>query len=352
MKCPLAGQGVPRGSCLTQTLHGELKPACEVTLRIKNFNYERLIKSIHLSRPEDYLSVYSSGCNHNCLKCHSSDFSKHVNGQWINVDTLANIASDYCKSVTVMEPRSRATMWHAEDLCYHCGSCILYGTPSTLCPRKLSQSQVVFSPQGFGPARNILAFTGGDLTCNPQYYAQAAEKIKIATNEKLWVLVETNGYALTKTNLKILRDGGVDSFWLDIKAYDEKSYQKLCGTSNATVLECLSHIIDLDFTVEVLTLFIPESVETDQHRQIARLIADVDPSIPTTLLAFFPSYKLKEHRSPTFDDMMTSYRVFKAEGIENLRLGNTGVFAKTDEQVKIVQSLRTDSNKVMSEDIA
>ncbi|MHA2244529.1 MAG: radical SAM protein [Candidatus Hodarchaeales archaeon] len=340
MKCLLPDQGVPRGDCLTTTLSGEKKQACDVTLRKINGMYERLIKSIHLSRPEDYLSVYSSGCNHNCLKCHSSEFSKNMNGKWINIDMLAVMASDYCRSVTVEEPRSRATMWHAEDLCFHCGSCILYGIPSDFCPRKLSPKQIVPSPQGLGPARNIIAFTGGDLTCNPHYYALAAEKIKMVTDEKLWVLIETNGYALTKENLKILRDGGVDSFWLDIKAYDETSYRKLCGTPNSTVLDCLSLMVDLDFTVEVLTLFIPGIVETDQHKQIARLIVNVDSSIPTTLLAFFPSYKLLDHRSPTFDEMMTSYGVFKEEGLENLRLGNIGVFAKTDEQVKVVQSLR------------
>ena len=340
MKCLLADQGVPRGSCFTLTSSGEKQQACEVTLRKTNGRYERLIKSMHLSRPEDYFSVYTSGCNHDCLKCHSSEFSKHVNGEWISIDMLAVIASDYCRSVTVEEPRSRATMWHAEDLCLHCGSCVLYGSPSKFCPRKLKPTQIVLSPQGFGPARNILAFTGGDLTCNPQYYALAAERIKDVTDEKLWVLVETNGYALTKKNLKVLREGGVDSFWLDIKAYDEKIYRKLCGTSNKTVLECLSLIVDLDFTVEVLTLFIPGIVETDQHRQIARLISDIDSSIPTTLLAFFPSYKLKETRSPTFNEMMTSYRVLREEGLTNIRLGNIGVFAKTEEQVEVVKTLK------------
>ncbi|MFX1282081.1 MAG: radical SAM protein [Promethearchaeota archaeon] len=340
MKCLLADQGVPQGDCLTITPSGDKKRACEVTLRKTNGVYERLIKSMHLSRPEDYFSVYQSGCNHACLKCHSSEFSKKANGDWISIDMLAVIASDYLRSVTVKEPRSRATMWHAEDLCLHCGSCILFGSPSKFCPGKLKPSQIVLSPQGFGPARNILAFTGGDLTCNPQYYALAAERIKDVTDEKLWVLVETNGYALTKKNLEILRDGGVDSFWLDIKAYDEVSYQKLCGTPNSTVLDSLALMIDLDFTVEVLTLYIPGIVETDQHRQIARLIADVDSTIPTTLLAFFPSYKLRDTRSPTFSEMMTSYWVLREEGLNNLRLGNIGVFAKTDEQVEVVKSLR------------
>jgi len=340
MKCLLIDQGVPPGDCLTSTNDGKKKRACEVTLKIKDGEYKRVIKSIHLSRPEDYLSVYSSGCNHNCLKCHSSEFSKHVNGEWISNTALAMMAEAYLGQVTVEEPRSRATMWHAEDLCLHCGSCVLYGRRSEFCPKKLFPSQVVLSPQGFGPARNIVAFTGGDLTCRPDYYVNAAEVIKEATDGKIWVLIETNGYALTKDNLKTLRDGGIDSYWLDIKAYDEKSYRKLCGTSNSTVLKCLSHMSDLDFVVEVLTLFIPGIVETNQHKLIAHLIADINPSIPTTLLAFFPSYQLKDHRAPTFDEMMKSYYIMKGEGLENIRLGNIGVFTKNDEQRTMVQMLR------------
>ncbi|NHJ48636.1 MAG: radical SAM protein, partial [Asgard group archaeon] len=157
----LEKQGLSRGKCLTITKEGNRDYACNVTLRKNNGQFERLIKSHHLSRPEDYYSVYQSGCNHDCLKCHSSEFSKEVNGLWISTDYLAEIARDYMQYVTVTEPRERATMWHAEDLCYHCGSCVMKGRRSEYCPNKVTPSQIVLSPQGLGPARNILAFTGG-----------------------------------------------------------------------------------------------------------------------------------------------------------------------------------------------
>lgn len=340
MECLLKQQGIPQGSCSTITANGEKKKACEVTLRMKDGQYERVIRSKHLSRPEDYFSVYQSGCNHDCLKCHSSHYSKYVYGQWMSISELAEAAKRYLYYVTVFEPKKRITMWHAEDLCLHCGSCVIKGSKSKNCPDKLSSDQIILSPQGFGPARNILAFTGGDLTCNPLYYAKSAEKIKEETNEKIKILVESNGYALTKENLRILKDGGVDSYWLDIKAFNEDVYKKLCGTSNKTVLKSLELIVDFDFTVEVLTLFIPNYVETDQHKQIAKLVADIDDEIPITLLAFFPSYKLMNNRKPSFDEMMNSYAEMKAAGLKNIGLGNLRVFAKTEEQIEKVQSLR------------
>lgn len=340
MECLLVQQGVTRGNCLTLTKQGEKKRACEVTLRVKDGQYERLIKSHHLSRPEDYFSIYQSGCNHDCIKCHSSEFSKRVNGRWINVEELAQLAKNYLSKVTVEEPRERATMWHAEDLCYHCGSCVLYGQPSDFCPKKLSPAEITFSPQGFGPARNIVAFTGGDLTCQPEYYAQAAQAIKEKTDGKLWILIETNGYALTRKNLELLKEGGIDSFWLDIKAFNPEVYKKLCGTSNKTVLKSLTEMVELNFTVEVLTLYIPGFVETDQHKKIAQLICETNDEIPTTLLAFFPSYKLSNLRSPNYDEMMRSYKEMKGQGVKNLRFGNIGIFAKTKEQLAEIQQLR------------
>lgn len=90
----------------------------------------------------------------------------------------------------------------------------------------------------------------------------------------------------------------VDSFWLDIKAYHEDVYKRLCGTTNKWILEAPKLIVDMGFVLEVLTLYIPGWVELKQIAKIAELIADVDKSIPFTILAFFPEYKLRGVRPP------------------------------------------------------
>jgi len=60
---------------------------------------------MHLSRSEDYFSIYQSGCNHNCLKCHSWEFSKYYNGEWDSKDKIAQECKEYEKILTVFEPR-------------------------------------------------------------------------------------------------------------------------------------------------------------------------------------------------------------------------------------------------------
>jgi pyruvate formate lyase activating enzyme len=321
-------QGFSRGSCNVKTKEGDELPACRSTLQYtEETGYRRVITSLHLSRPEDYFSIYQSGCNHSCLKCHSSEFSKYVNGRWMSTDEIAEEAAKYRKQVTVMEPREAATSWHANRLCRHCGACFITGKQAAGCPGKLKREQIVLSPQGFGPARNIVAFTGGDILCRPEFYLEAAGKIKERAGD-LWILLETNGYGLTPDNLKLYAQGGIDAFWLDIKAYSKEKYLKLCGTVNDHILKSVERIIDLGFSLEILTLYIPGMVETDEHERIAGLIAAVDPDIPTTLLAFFPCYKLSLSRAPAKEEMARSYLAMKEAGLQNIRLGNLGVFIK------------------------
>ena len=73
--CRLKEQGYSPGSCLVQ-VDGKRELACKATLKYENNQTHRLITAIHLSRPENYLSIYQSGCNFSCRKCHSWSFSK------------------------------------------------------------------------------------------------------------------------------------------------------------------------------------------------------------------------------------------------------------------------------------
>jgi pyruvate-formate lyase-activating enzyme len=211
------------------------------------------------------------------------------------------------------------------------------GQRGKLCPGRIELSQLMLSPQGFGPARNIIAFTGGDLVCQPEFYASCAEKIK-ALNLGLWVLLETNGYGLTPKNLKILKSAGIDAFWLDIKAYDDEVHRKLTGADNEWVLRLPEEILSRGFVLEVLSLFIPGWVETDQIKGIASLLAGVDPNIPFTLLAFFPQYKMQHVSAPTLEQMLSAYEAARIAGLNQVRLGNLGIFLKNDEDYERLAS--------------
>ncbi len=309
--------------------------ACEATLKEAGGRISRLIESVHLSRPENYLSIYQSGCNFSCRKCHSWYFSKVARGTWYSPSEIAMLCMDYEKKVTLREPRDRATSWHAHDSCRCCGSCIISEKRSSTCPGILSPRDIVLSPQGFGPARNIVGFTGGDLCCKPDYYTECTRLIKEKT--ELWVLIETNGYGLTPENLNLLREAGVDSFWLDIKAFDDEIHKWLTGCSNRWILALPEEMLKRGFVLEVLSLYIPNVVEIPQLREIGRLLSRLERNIPFTILAFFPENQMQDYRHPTAQEMVEAFLEVRATGLKKVRLGNTGVFAKGDEDYRLLE---------------
>lgn len=336
-KCNLVKQGYKRGCCETIMPDGSIKPACQATLKERDGLWYRVITSAHLSRPEHYFSIYMSGCCMHCRKCHSYEFTKNFKGKWMSTQDIAEMCVDYENSITVIEGVERALDWYASELCRCCGACLLYNQRNSKCPGVLSKEQIVLSPQGFGPARNIIGYTGGDLGCCPEFYAQLTEEIKNKSNN-LHVLFETNGYGLTPQNLDLLKRSGVDSFWLDIKAFDQQIHKKLCGVDNQHILELPADMVERGFQLEVLSLFIPNWVEHDQICKIAELLVEVDPVIPFTLLAFFPEYKLENCRPPTATEMVQIYLAVKRIGLKKVRMGNESVFVKNDKDEALVQS--------------
>jgi pyruvate-formate lyase-activating enzyme len=257
-------------------------------------------------------------------------------GSWYTPKDILKEALAYEDAVTLVEPKERATAWHAHDTCRCCGSCVIQGKRSSSCPRILDPESIQFSPQGFGPARNIAAFTGGDLTCCPHFYAECARLIKAHT--KLWILLETNGYGLTPVNLDYLQEAGVDAFWLDIKAFDPEKHKWLTGASNEHILKLPEEIIKRGFTLEVLSLYIPDLVETAELGEIAQILNAVDSAIPFTILAFFPEYKMKDCRSPSTEEMVHAYQKVKSTGLKHVRLGNLGVFVRSESDQAYLES--------------
>jgi len=213
------------------------------------------------------------------------------------------------------------------------------GVRSPLCPGALPPDMIVALDDGtFGPARNIVSFTGGDLACHVEFYAEATRLIKERA-PGLWVMFETNGYGLTPSHLDALRDAGLDSIWLDIKALDDKVHRYLTGCSNKWILQLPGEIVERGFVLEVSTVYIPGLVEEDQVRGIAELLAQVDRDVPYAIIAFIPEHKLRHLRPPTLEEMLKAYYAARDAGLRRVKLGNPGLFAKTVEELEELAKL-------------
>jgi pyruvate-formate lyase-activating enzyme len=143
------------------------------------------------------------------------------------------------------------------------------------------------------------------------------------------LLIETNGYGLTPSNLDYLKTSGVDSFWLDIKAHDPEKHRWLTGCSVDRILRLPEEMVKRSFVLEVLSLFIPGVVETEDLQRIAKHVWAVDRAIPFTILAFFPEHQMQDFRSPSVEEMVKAYEAVRGAGLTKVRLGNLGVVIHT-----------------------
>jgi len=180
---------------------------------------------------------------------------------------------------------------------------------------------------------SCICFFGGDPSVQMPHALRTSElALKTAEGDGhiLRICWETNGnmqkgFAEKAAELSF-HSGGVVKF--DLKAWDINLYTALCGVSNKATFENFRMIGDRYFEarpeVPVLTastLLVPGYVDAEEVGNIARYIADVDPRIPYTLLAFHPQFKM--------DDLPTTSRRQASDCsdvakryLENVRIGN------------------------------
>ena len=72
---------------------------------------------------------------------------------------------------------------------------------------------------------------------------------------------------------------------------------------------------------------------------LLRLVSAVHLSRPENylaILAFFPEHRMRGYRAPDTSEMIAAYHAAKAVGLQNVRLGNLGVFVRTEDDFELL----------------
>ncbi len=131
----------------------------------------------------------------------------------------------------------------------------------------------------------------------------------------------TNGY-MTDECLDGL-NGILDAANVDIKAFTESFYRKVCGARLAPVLESVEYMRRLGIWVEITTLVIPTMNDSEEElRGIARWIAKTDSSMPWHVSAFRPAYRLMNVPSTQASTLARAMEIGIEEGLRYVYTGN------------------------------
>jgi pyruvate formate lyase activating enzyme len=183
------------------------------------------------------------------------------------------------------------------------------------------------------PHVSCICYFGGDPSVQMPHALKASQlALRKAREEEriLRICWETNGnwkrqFALEAAKLA-LESGGVIKF--DLKTWNPDLSRALSGVSNAHTLESFRMIGKKFFekraelpVLTASTLLVPGYIDGEEVDSLARFIADIDPRIPYTLLAFYPSYVLTDLPT-TSRDLAYTCRDTAKKHLENVRIGN------------------------------
>jgi pyruvate formate lyase activating enzyme len=117
----------------------------------------------------------------------------------------------------------------------------------------------------------------------------------------------------------------MDAANVDLKAFTERFYKKLCGGELRPVLETLEYLAkETDVWFELTTLLIPD--ENDSEAEIDEMtswvVEKLGPDVPMHFTAFHPDFKMND-RTPTPPATLSrARRVAQANGVRHAYTGN------------------------------
>lgn len=104
----------------------------------------------------------------------------------------------------------------------------------------------------------------------------------------------------------------IDAMNIDLKAFSEEFYARLCKARLKPVLETIKRVHHAGIHVEITTLVIPGENDSDEElEKIAKFIASVSKNIPWHISRFFPQYKLMYRPITPMATLERAYKIGK-----------------------------------------
>ncbi|UCG55911.1 MAG: AmmeMemoRadiSam system radical SAM enzyme [Phycisphaerales bacterium] len=146
---------------------------------------------------------------------------------------------------------------------------------------------------------------------------------RLAKERGLTNVFVSNGY-MTREAVDFAGEwlGGIN---VDLKAFDEDYYKRLCKARLQPVLDTISYIArQTNIWLEVTTLLVPgENDSDDELKQLTDfIVAEAGADVPWHVSRFHPQYKYLDSVPTPVDSLEHAYRIGKAAGLHYVYMGN------------------------------
>ena len=154
------------------------------------------------------------------------------------------------------------------------------------------------------------------------FFELAFETAKLAVKKGLHNIFVSNGF-MSREALDLLIPY-LSAANVDLKAFDEKFYQKYCGGKLKPVKQSIEQMNENGVLVELTTLLIPGLNDDDEQlTAMAEYIADrLGPQTPWHISRFHPCHRMTDRGQTPVSSLERAYRIGKRTGLFHVYIGN------------------------------
>jgi len=154
------------------------------------------------------------------------------------------------------------------------------------------------------------------------YLEYALDTAVAAKGRGLFNTMITNGYTTPEVIAGDLK-GTIDAANIDLKAFTEDFYKRLCSARLSPVLDAIRAYYDAGIWIEITTLVIPGENDSDEElRDIASFIRSVDPDIPWHISRYYPRYQYDRAPVTPVKTIEKAREIGLSEGLNFVYSGN------------------------------
>jgi pyruvate formate lyase activating enzyme len=187
-----------------------------------------------------------------------------------------------------------------------------------------SPEEVVRAAQRYGSRSIAYTYTEPTIFFEYSYdIARLAHQVGIAS------VYVTNGY-MTREMLELFQGKGnghepwLDAANVDLKAFRDETYKRVCGARLQPVLDSLKVMKELGVWVEVTTLVVPDMNDSEgELKDIAHFIAsELGFETPWHVSRFHPDYKMRDREWTPAATLHRAYELGREAGLRYVYVGN------------------------------
>jgi len=165
-----------------------------------------------------------------------------------------------------------------------------------------------------------IAFTYNDPIIFMEY---ALDVAAACTETGIRSVAVTAGYVDPEPRVEFF--AAMDAANVDLKAFSDRFYYKICGGHLAPVLETLEYIRhETDTWLEITTLLIPGQNDSDREldAMTAWVAERLGPEVPMHFTAFHPDWKMRDIQHTPATTLSRARRIALANGVRYAYTGN------------------------------